>query len=336
MAFTPIMVTRTYYDADLSAAAGLVRFMPTSPMINAGTVVASTVTATVDPQGQIAVLLAANNDPATTPGTPFASYRVVEEIAGQSRREYFVQIPHDAAGGTIDLGGLNSLSAPPVVTYPAPGPQGAPGADSTVPGPAGAAGTNGTNGTNGVGVPVGGTTGQYLRKSSATDYATAWQDSSDIPAALVDAKGDVLAGTADNTVARVAVGGNGQVLAAASGATPGIAWTPNPTPAVVVLADTATPALDAAAGKVFDLTATGNRTIAVPTNAVDGRAIVIRHRGSGGARTLALNTTGAGSFDFSTDIPALTATASGAVDVIACVYDGTAQRWLVVGVTKGF
>ena len=47
------------------------------------------------------------------------------------------------------------------------GPQGATGAT-------GAAGTNGTNGTNGVGVPTGGTTGQVLQKSSATDYATEW------------------------------------------------------------------------------------------------------------------------------------------------------------------
>lgn len=38
----------------------------------------------------------------------------------------------------------------------------------------GSNGTNGTNGTNGQGVPTGGTTGQYLRKTSGTDYATEW------------------------------------------------------------------------------------------------------------------------------------------------------------------
>lgn len=38
----------------------------------------------------------------------------------------------------------------------------------------GANGTNGTNGTNGQGVPTGGSTGQWLRKNSATDYATSW------------------------------------------------------------------------------------------------------------------------------------------------------------------
>jgi hypothetical protein len=43
-----------------------------------------------------------------------------------------------------------------------------------VPGPQGATGANGTNGTNGQGVPVGGTTGQVLRKVSGTNYDTEW------------------------------------------------------------------------------------------------------------------------------------------------------------------
>ena len=42
------------------------------------------------------------------------------------------------------------------------------------PGPQGATGANGTNGTNGQGVPVGGTTGQVLRKASGTNYDTEW------------------------------------------------------------------------------------------------------------------------------------------------------------------
>jgi len=39
-------------------------------------------------------------------------------------------------------------------------------------------GTDGTDGTNGQGVPTGGTTGQVLAKSSATDYDTEWVDAS--------------------------------------------------------------------------------------------------------------------------------------------------------------
>lgn len=52
------------------------------------------------------------------------------------------------------------------------GPAGAAGADGA-PGPQGA---QGPPGQPGVGVIAGGTTGQLLTKTSATDYATAWQD----------------------------------------------------------------------------------------------------------------------------------------------------------------
>ena len=53
---------------------------------------------------------------------------------------------------------------------------GADGADGAA-GAAGADGNDGADGAagaNGQGVPTGGTTGQYLRKTSSTDYATAW------------------------------------------------------------------------------------------------------------------------------------------------------------------
>jgi len=42
--------------------------------------------------------------------------------------------------------------------------------------------------------------------------------------ALVDAKGDLVTATADNTPARLAVGSNGQVLVAASGEATGLIW----------------------------------------------------------------------------------------------------------------
>jgi hypothetical protein len=49
-------------------------------------------------------------------------------------------------------------------------------------------------------------------------------DTTKIPNALVDAKGDLLTATADNTPARLAVGTDGQVLTAASGQTTGLQW----------------------------------------------------------------------------------------------------------------
>ena len=48
---------------------------------------------------------------------------------------------------------------------------------------------------------------------------------------LVDAKGDLLAASADNTLVRVGVGANGTFLVADSTATPGMAW------AVMAVAD---------------------------------------------------------------------------------------------------
>jgi hypothetical protein len=73
----------------------------------------------------------------------------------------------------------------------------------------------------------GGTTGQVLSKASATDLDFTWvaqDDSNAIQNAIVDAKGDLIAATANDTPARLAVGTNGQVLTADSTASTGIKW----------------------------------------------------------------------------------------------------------------
>ncbi len=80
---------------------------------------------------------------------------------------------------------------------------------------------------------IGGSTGQlYFNTDINTlEYwdGSAWQPAAPAVAdyileSIVDAKGDLLAGTADNTIARVAVGSDGKVLTANSGATPGVSW----------------------------------------------------------------------------------------------------------------
>jgi len=73
----------------------------------------------------------------------------------------------------------------------------------------------------------GGTTGQVLSKTSNTDMDFTWvaqDDSNAIQNAIVDAKGDLIAATAADTPARLAVGTNGQVLTADSTASTGLAW----------------------------------------------------------------------------------------------------------------
>jgi hypothetical protein len=73
----------------------------------------------------------------------------------------------------------------------------------------------------------GGTTGQVLAKASGTDLDFSWvaqDDSNAIQNAIVDAKGDLIAATAADTPARLAVGTNGTVLTADSAATTGLKW----------------------------------------------------------------------------------------------------------------
>lgn len=114
----------------------------------------------------------------------------------------------------------------------------------------------------------GGTTGQVLAKASGTDLDFSWvaqDDSNAIQNAIVDAKGDLIAATANDTPARLAVGTNGQVLTANSGAATGLAWA---TPASGALTLISTTSFSNVASQAFDnvFTSTYSSYIAVINN----------------------------------------------------------------------
>jgi hypothetical protein len=74
---------------------------------------------------------------------------------------------------------------------------------------------------------LGGTTGQVLSKASNTDMDFTWvaqDDSNAIQNAIVDAKGDLIAASAADTPARLAVGANNTVLIADSAEATGLKW----------------------------------------------------------------------------------------------------------------
>lgn len=73
----------------------------------------------------------------------------------------------------------------------------------------------------------GGTTGQVLSKTSNTDMDFTWvttDDANAIQNSIVDAKGDLVAATANDTPARLAVGANFAFLQANSTPATGLAW----------------------------------------------------------------------------------------------------------------
>jgi hypothetical protein len=74
---------------------------------------------------------------------------------------------------------------------------------------------------------LGGTTGQVLSKASNTDMDFTWvaqDDSNAIQNAIVDAKGDLIAASAADTPARLAVGANGDSLFPDSSTSTGLRW----------------------------------------------------------------------------------------------------------------
>ena len=105
-------------------------------------------------------------------------------------------------------------------------------------------------------------------------------------------------------------------------------------PAVVVLTDAGTIAVDASQGNDFRVTIAGSRTLGNPANPADGQKIVFHvTQGSGGNFTLSY---GSG-YEFSTGLPQPTlSTTAGDTDLLAFVYNAQKGKWLLAAFVAGF
>jgi hypothetical protein len=171
---------------------------------------------------------------------------------------------------------------------------------------------------------LGGTTGQVLSKASNTDMDFTWVTSDDANAiqnSIVDAKGDIVAASANDTPARLAVGANGTSLVADSSTATGLAYASRATLAAntftadqtvntvrVGLGNSGVATNTAVGNSALNANTTGNQNTAVGTqtlrsnttgvdnNAVGSNALVNNTTGGQnnafGIFSLALNTTG--------------------------------------------
>jgi hypothetical protein len=129
----------------------------------------------------------------------------------------------------------------------------------------------------------GGTTGQILAKASNTDLDYSWvttDDANAIQNAIVDAKGDLIAATANDTPARLAVGTNFGFLQADSAQSTGLLWNNSAWTAY-------TPTIAAGAGTLTSANASG-RYIRI------GKLCIVTVRGN-----IVINGTGSQDIQFS-------------------------------------
>lgn len=123
MSFTMITVTHgPIYNLDGSYASGEIVFRLTKRVTNGVQTYAQQVAAkaVLSATGTISISLPANNDPATVPAD--SQYVVAFLLNGANGQalpedEYFVTVPYNAAGGTVDLGTLLPSQTGPSQTW---------------------------------------------------------------------------------------------------------------------------------------------------------------------------------------------------------------------------
>lgn len=139
--------------------------------------------------------------------------------------------------------------------------------------------------------------------------------------------------TGDVTI-EVGGGGGGGAVTSVNGQTGDVILALNAV-TVVNLTYATTVATDASAGDIFNLTLTGNATLANPTNPVDGKTLRWRiKQDATGSRSLALGSKF--KMPSSATSPLPFSTAAGAMDVLAATYDAGRDKWDIVAFIMGY
>jgi hypothetical protein len=109
----------------------------------------------------------------------------------------------------------------------------------------------------------------------------------------------------------------------------------SPLPTVVALTYAATLNTNAPSGDIFDVTLTGNATLANPTNPVDGKTLRWRIRQDGtGGRTVTLGSKFV--IPSSATSPLPWSTAANKMDVLAATYHAGRDKWDVIAFVMGY
>lgn len=104
-------------------------------------------------------------------------------------------------------------------------------------------------------------------------------------------------------------------------------------PAVVALLDGATVTVDASLGNVFTVTLAGNRTLADPSNPVDGQEIRVNvTQDATGSRLLSYGA----AYDFGAAGAPTLSTGAGKVDILRFGYVSALSKWCYLGSGLGF
>lgn len=203
------------------------------------------------------------------------------------------------------------------------------------------------------------TTGQPIHTAWGTDVQVdvEWFKANLLQTLTGDATITVTETAPTATVARAAITGDVSVPAASNAAVVqkinGVTVTGTPSAGYVIqassssasawgvpsspslaLTDGATISVNAALANNFTVTIAGNRTIANPTNPVDGQTILFQvTQGTGGNFTLTFGS----AYEFPTGLtqPTLSTTA-GLTDILGFMYNATKTKWLFMAYVLGY